>query len=89
MFMQMLKFSRANSVFDKYEVFAGKGSEKELRVRNFLVDNYGGVSDNWFHAKEYVQISDSDSTVRNANVHGFEEENVSIRELKVKDWSKK
>lgn len=78
-----------NPVFDKYEVFAGKGSEKELRVRNFLVDNYGGVSDNWFHAKGYVQISDSDGTVRNANVHWFEEENVGIRELKVKGWSKK
>ena len=45
-----------NPVFDKYEVFAGKGSDKELRVRDFLVENYGGKSEEWFHAKVILML---------------------------------
>ena len=79
----------ANPVFDKYEVFAGKGSEKELRVRDFLADNYGGKSKNWFHAKGYTKVSDADGNLRKANIHWLEEDTVGIREMKVKGWSKK
>lgn len=78
-----------NPVFDKYEVFAGKGSDKELRVRDFLVENYGGKSEEWFHAKGYTDITDESGTTRKANVHWFEEETVGIKEMKIKGWSKK
>ena len=42
------------------EVFAGKGSGKELRVREFLVQNYGGKAENWQHTKGrgYVELPD-------------------------------
>lgn len=78
-----------NPVFDKYEVFAGKGSDKELRVRDFLVENYGGKSEEWFHAKGYTDVTDESGTTRKANVHWFEEETVGIKEMKIKGWSKK
>lgn len=78
-----------NPVFDKYEVFAGKGSDKELRVRDFLVENYGGKSEEWFHAKGYTDITDDSGTTRKANVHWFEEETVGIKEIYIKGWSKK
>lgn len=78
-----------NPIFDKYEVFAGKGSNKELRVRNFLTENYGGNSNEWFHAKGYTDVTDESGTTKKANVHWFEEETVGIRELFVKGWSKK
>lgn len=78
-----------NPTFDKYEVFAGKGSEKELRVKEHLVNNYGGDAENWFHAKGYANIADKDGVTKKANIHWFEEETVGIRELFVKGWSKK
>lgn len=75
-----------NPIFDKYEVFAGKGSDKKLRVRDFLVENYGGKSEEWFHAKGYT---DENGVTRKANVHWFEEETVGIKEIYIKGWSKK
>lgn len=75
--------------FDKYEVFAGKGSDKELRVRDYLTKNYGGKPEAWFHAKGYTEVADENGTKRKANVHWFEEETVGIREMFVKGWSKK
>lgn len=78
-----------NPIFDKYEVFAGKGSNKELRVRDFLTENYGGNSNEWFHAKGYTDVTDESGTTKKANVHWFEEETVGIHELFVKGWSKK
>lgn len=78
-----------NPIFDKYEIFAGKGCDKELRVRDFLVENYGGESEKWFHAKGYTNVIDESGTTRKANVHWFEEETVGIREVYVKGWSKK
>ncbi len=78
-----------NPTFDKYEVFAGKGSDKELRVKNHLVDNYGGDAENWFHAKGYTELSDENGEIRKANVHWLEEDTAGIYEIKVKGWSKK
>lgn len=71
-----------NPVFDNYEVFAGKGSDKELRIRDFLTDNYGGNPKEWFHAKGYTQVRDSNGVLRKANVHWFEEKSVGIYEMK-------
>lgn len=70
------------------EVFAGKGSGKDLRVKNFLVENYGGTADNWQHTKGRGFV-DVDNESRKAMLHWFEESNVGIREMKVKGWSKK
>ena len=76
-------------VYDNYGVFVGKGSDKELRVRDKLVENYGGKPENWFHAKGYTNVKDEHGVERRANVHWFEEETVGIPESKVKGWSKK
>lgn len=76
-------------VYDNYEVFAGKGSDKELRVRDKLVENYGGKPENWFHAKGYTNVKDEHGVEKRANVHWFEEETVGIPEIYVKGWSKK
>ena len=76
-------------VYDNYEVFAGKGSDKELRVKEKLAENYGGKAENWFHAKGYTNVKDEQGIERRANVHWFEEETVGIPEIYVKGWSKK
>lgn len=70
------------------EVFAGKGSNKELRVKNFLVQNYGGNADDWQHAKGRGYIDTPDGK-RKAVLHWFEESSVGIKEMFVKGWSKK
>ena len=50
----------ADNNFTDIEVFAGKGSNKELRLKNHLVNNYGGIADNWQHIKGrgYVKTSE-------------------------------
>lgn len=70
------------------EVFAGKGTTSELRVKHHLVDNYGGKADNWQHVKGrgFVDINGSS---KKAMLHWFEEETVGIVEMFVKGWSKK
>ncbi len=78
-----------NPTFDKYEVFAGKGSDKELRVKEHLVNNYGGKAENWFHAKGYTNVANESGETRKANVHWFEEETIGIKEIYIKGWSKK
>ncbi len=70
------------------EIFAGKGSTKELRVRNFLVDNYGGTADEWQHTKArgFVEVGNES---KKAVIHWFYEESVGVKEAFVKGWSKK
>ena len=70
------------------EVFAGKGSKKELRVKDFLVQNYGGKAENWQHTKGRGYV-DYNGESKKAMLHWFEEETIGIVEMKVKGWSKK
>lgn len=70
------------------EVFAGKGSNRELRVRYHLMNNYGGQADNWQHTKGRGFV-DVNGESRKAMLHWFEEESVGVVERKVKGWSKK
>lgn len=72
------------------ETFAGKGAIKgtELRVRDFLVQNYGGKAENWQHSKGRGWVDVPEGT-RKAVLHWFYEESVGVRELFVKGWSKK
>lgn len=70
------------------EVFAGKGAKSELRVREHLKNNYGGIADNWQHSKGHAFV-DTPMGSKRANVHWFEEESVGVVEMYVKGWSKK
>ncbi len=70
------------------EVFAGKCSKKELRVKDFLVQNYGGKAENWQHTKGRGYV-DYNGESKKAMLHWFEEETIGIVEMKVKGWSKK
>ena len=89
MLLDVSKSIIKNSTFDKYEVFAGKGSDKELRVKEHLVNNYGGKAENWFHAIGYTNVANESGETRKANVHWFEEETIGIKEIYIKGWSKK
>lgn len=70
------------------ETFAGKGSKTDLRVKNFLVQNYGGSAENWQHSKGRSYIDTADGP-KKAVIHWFYEENVGVKEIFVKGWSKK
>lgn len=70
------------------EIFAGKGSKKDLRVKDFLVKNYGGKADEWQHTKGHGYVNVLDGK-RKANIHWFEEKTVGIVEMRLKGWSKK
>lgn len=70
------------------ETFAGKGSNKELRVKEFLVQNYGGKANEWQHSKARTYI-DTDDGPRKAVIHWFYEQSVGAKETFVKGWSKK
>ena len=78
----------ADNRIENVEVFAGKGSLKKLRVKNYLEEKYGGTADCWQHSKGrgYVKTPEG---AKKAMLHWFEEESVGIKEMKVKGWSKK
>ena len=67
---------------------AGKGSKTDLRVKNFLVQNYGGSAENWQHSKGRGYIDTADGP-KKAVIHWFYEENVGAKEIFGIIWSKK
>ena len=73
---------------DGVETFAGKGSKNELRVKNFLKENYGGNSEAWQHSKARSYI-DTPEGSKKAVIHWFYEESIGVKEAFVKGWSKK
>ena len=81
------KLTEGTAITD-IEVFAGKGTNKELRVREYLAKNYGGKAENWQHTKGRGFV-DYNGESRKAVLHWFEEETVGIVEMFVKGWSKK
>lgn len=70
------------------ETFAGKGSNKALRVKDFLVKSYGGQANEWQHSKARTYV-DTDDGPKKAVIHWFYEESVGVKETFVKGWSKK
>lgn len=70
------------------ETFAGKGAKAELRVKDFLVQNYGGVAEEWQHSKARSYVDTPDGP-RKAVIHWFYEKSVGAKEVFVKGWSKK
>lgn len=81
------KLTEGTNISD-IEVFAGKGTNVELRVKHYLVENYGGKADNWQHTKGRGFV-DTPNGSKKAVLHWFEEETVGIVEMFVKGWSKK
>nr|DAU75731.1 MAG TPA: minor capsid protein [Caudoviricetes sp.] len=70
------------------ETFAGKGSNKELRVKDFLVQNYGGQANEWQHSKARTYVDTAEGP-RKAVIHWFYEQSIGVKEAFVKGWSKK
>lgn len=81
------KLAEGTEIVD-IEVFAGYGSNRELRVKHFLAEKYGGNPEKWQHSKGHGYVV-ADGKEQKANIHWFEEESVGIYEMKVKGWSKK
>ena len=81
------KLTEGTTITD-IEVFAGKGTNTELRVKYHLVDNYGGKADDWQHVKGRGFVDTIEGS-KKAMLHWFEEETVGIVEMFVKGWSKK
>lgn len=77
-----------STIITDVEVFAGKGSKSPLRVKEFLVDKYGGDADKWVHVKGRGYI-DVEGKPKKAMIHWFQEDTIGIKEAKVKGWSKK
>ena len=77
-----------STIVTDVEVFAGKGSKSPLRVKEFLVDKYGGDADKWVHVKGRGYI-DVEGKPKKAMIHWFQEDTIGIKEAKVKGWSKK
>lgn len=77
-----------NAKITDIETFAGKGSGKELRVKDFLVQNYGGKADEWQHSKARTYV-DTPEGPKKAVIHWFYEPGVGAKETFVKGWSKK
>ena len=70
------------------ETFAGKGSNTELRVKDFLVQNYGGQANEWQHSKARTYVDTAEGP-RKAVIHWFYEQSRGVKETFVKGWSKK
>lgn len=89
------EFSRfvEGSTVDVLKIFAGKGSKpfRELRVRNRLVDSFGGEPDDWFHASgEGWLFVPKDGKIRRGEVHWMENEIINQRvEFVFKRWRDK
>lgn len=77
-----------NADITDIETFAGKGAKAELRVKDFLVQNYGGEPENWQHSKARTYV-DTPNGAKKAVIHWFYEEGVGAKETFVKGWSKK
>lgn len=72
----------------KIHTFAGRGSQKPLRVEDRLVERYGGQKGQWQHTTGDVVIKQSSGKTDTAEVHWFQEPSVGIVGAFVKRWRK-
>ena len=63
-----------------------RDSNKALRVKDFLVQNYGGQANEWQHSKARTYV-DTDDGPKKAVIHWFYEESVGVKETFVKGLS--
>ncbi len=79
----------SGSTVTDYQIFAGYGSSKPLRVAEHLQRKHpGSKAEYWNHAKAHVMVYVS-GTAQKANVHWFYESSVGMHDVYVKGWSKK
>lgn len=76
------------SEIEEKAVFAGKGSEKELRVRNRLSETYGGNPDDWYHSSGEGWLFDpaDNGRIKKAEVHWMGNDEVGLYEFYFKRW---
>lgn len=73
------------SKLQNVEVFAGKGTKKELRIAGKYAERYGGNPEDWQHVKGHG-ILDTDDGDRKAEVHWMQCEGYGKHDFFVKKW---
>lgn len=77
---------KENSTITKVVDFAGKGTQKELRVANFLEKQYNVPKSEWKHTRGNGYIICDDGKVRHAELHWFESKQTGRVKMKVKRY---
>lgn len=67
------------------EVFAGKGTNKELKIAEKYADKYGGLPEEWQHVKGFGLLETDDGD-RRAEVHWMQCEGVGKHDFFIKEW---
>lgn len=67
------------------EVFAGKGTNKELKIAEKYANKYGGAPEDWQHVKGYGVLETEDGD-RKAEVHWMQCEGIGKYDFFVKEW---
>ena len=82
------KFGKAEpgTKVTKIYTFAGKETQKPLRVEQNLIKQYGGQKGQWQHTTGDVVMKRPDGKVQTAEVHWFQESSIGIVGAKVKRW---
>lgn len=66
--------------------FAG-GPDNILQVAHFLVEQHGGIEEEWYHWRGEALLDDGSGTQKRAEVHWFQRDGYSERySMKLKRW---
>lgn len=79
---------KENSKITKVVVFAGKGTQKELRVAKHLEKQYNVPEKEWQHTRGDGYVVCDDGVTRHAELHWFESEETGRIKMKVKRYFK-
>ena len=77
---------KEGSTITKVVAFAGKGTNKELRVAKYLEQQYGVNRDEWKHSRGDGYVVCDDGKTRHAELHWFECKDIGRIKMKVKRY---
>ena len=81
---ELSKLSEGSRI-TKVVTFAGKGTNKKLRVAEFLAKDYNNSLEGWMHTRGEGFV-DFEGVPKRAELHWFEHEEVGRIQMKVKRW---
>ncbi|MCD8328833.1 MAG: hypothetical protein LUC25_07055 [Ruminococcus sp.] len=81
---EMFHFAEGTKI-QNVEVFAGKGTKTEFRKAEKYANKYGGVAEDWQHAKGYGVVETLDGD-RRAEVHWVQCQNIGKFDFFIKEW---